>query len=83
IKYCLPEGCRPIILADAIFKTPWLKAIENRGWYWVCRVRGNVQLSKDGENWQPSREWFLSANSKAVTLGDIYFSKTTQHPCIG
>lgn len=83
IKYCLPEGCRPIILADAIFKTPWFKAIENMGWYWVCRVRGNVQLSKDGENWQPSREWFLSANSKAVTLGDIYFSKTTQHPCIG
>ena len=39
IKYCLPEGCRPIILADAIFKTPWFKAIENMGWYWVCRVR--------------------------------------------
>ena len=83
IKYCLPEGCRPIILADAIFKTPWFKAIENMGWYWVCRVRGNVQLSKDGKNWQQSREWFVSANSKAVTLGNIYFSKTTQHPCVG
>jgi len=59
------------------------KAIENMGWCWVCRVRGNVQLSKDGKNWQQSREWFVSANSKAITLGDIYFSKTTQHPCIG
>ena len=29
IEYCLPEGCRPIILADAIFKTPWFKTIEN------------------------------------------------------
>ena len=82
IKYCLPEGCRPIILADAIFKTPWFKAIENMGWYWVCRVRGNVQLSTDGENWQRSSEWFASANSKATTLGEIYFSKTTKHPCI-
>ena len=82
IKYCLPEGCRPIILADAIFKTPWFKAIESMGWYWVCRVRGNVQLSIDGENWQKSSKWFASANSKAATLGEIYFSKTTKHPCI-
>ncbi len=82
IKYCLPEGCRPIILADAIFKTPWFKAIENMGWYWVCRVRGNVQLSIDGENWQRSSDWFASANSKAASLGEIYFSKITKHPCI-
>ena len=82
IEYCLPEGCRPIILADAIFKTPWFKAIENMGWYWVCRVRGNVQLSVDGEKWQRSSEWFSSANSKAATLGDIYYSKKTKHPCI-
>lgn len=75
IKYCLPEGCRPIILADAIFKTPWFKAIENMGWYWVFRVRGNVQLSIDGENGQRSSEWFASANSTADSLGEIYFSK--------
>jgi len=82
IKYCLPDDCRPIILADAIFKTPWFKAIENMGWYWVCRVRGNVQLSIDGEKWQKSNEWFLSANSTAKTLGAIYYSKKTKHPCI-
>lgn len=82
IKYCLPQGCRPIILADAIFRTPWFKAIENMGWYWVCRVRGNVQLSSDKQHWQRSSKWFLSANSKAKALGEIYYSKTTQHPCI-
>lgn len=82
IEYCLPEGCRPIILADAIFKTPWFKAIEDKGWYWVCRVRGNVQLSIDDQNWQRSSEWFSSANSKATTLGDIYYSKKAKHPCI-
>ena len=82
IKYCLPEDCCPIILADAIFKTPWFKAIEEMGWYWVCRVRGNVKLSIDAEKWQRSSEWFSSANGKARTLGDIYYSKTTKHPCI-
>ncbi len=39
----LPEGCLPIILSDAIFKTPWFKTIEAKGGYWVGRVRGNVQ----------------------------------------
>jgi hypothetical protein len=82
IKYCLPEACRPIILADAVFKTPWFKAIENMGWYWVCRVRGNVKLSTDGGNWQSSGDWYPLANTKATTLGDIYYSKTTKHPCI-
>ncbi len=28
IKYCLPEGCRPIILADAIFKPLGLKQLK-------------------------------------------------------
>ena len=68
----------PIILADAIFKIPWFKAIENMWWYWVCRVRGKVQLSIDGKNWQKSREWFPSANSKVASLGEIYFSKKTK-----
>lgn len=31
IKYYLLEGYRPIILANAIFKTYWFKAIENIG----------------------------------------------------
>ena len=66
IQYCLPEVCRPLILADAIFKTPWFKAIENMGWHRGCRVRGNVKLSIDGEKWQRSSEWFPSANGKAV-----------------
>lgn len=82
IQYCIPEGCHPIILADAIFKTPWFKAIEKMGWYWVCRVRGNVTLSTDGETWQRSSKWSSLASSKPATLGDIYFSKQTKHPCI-
>ena len=81
IKYCLPEGCQPIILADAIFKTPWFEAIEDMGWYWVCRVRGNVKLSIDGEHWQQSSKWSASAKSKATSLGKIYFSKSSKHPC--
>ena len=49
LEQLLPEGCQPIILSDAIFKTPWFETIEAKGWYWVGRVRGNVQLSLDGK----------------------------------
>jgi hypothetical protein len=45
LERCLPTDCQPIILSDAIFKTPWFKAIEKKHWYWVGRVRGNVTLS--------------------------------------
>ena len=72
IKYYRPEGSRPIILADVIFKTPWFKAIENMAWYWVSGVRGNVPLSIDDENWQRSSKWFASASGKAATLGEVY-----------
>lgn len=30
IERCLPADCQPIILSDAIFKTPWFEAIEKK-----------------------------------------------------
>lgn len=83
IKYCLPENSKPVILADAIFKSPWFKAIEKMGWFWVCRVRGNVKLSQDNETWLRSSEYFSSATGKPASLGNILFSRSTQHSCFG
>lgn len=45
----LPGGCRPIVLSDAGFKNPWFRAVKARGWDWIGRVRGNVQLTRPGE----------------------------------
>lgn len=81
LAQCLPVDCQPIILSDAIFKTPWFKAIERKGWYWVGRVRGNVYLSAEKDTWQSCKTWFKKATSRAKKLGDIYYSKSTRFKC--
>jgi len=79
----LPEGCQPIILSDAIFKTPWFKTIEAKGWYWVGRVRGNVQLSLDGETFIGCTQIMKQATKKPARLGTVLYSKSTQFACQG
>lgn len=55
----LPRGCRPIVITDAGFRTPWFRAVRNRGWHYVGRVRGTVKVQRiDGPS-PPS--WALCA----------------------
>lgn len=81
LEKCLPVDCQPIILSDAIFKTPWFEAVEQKNWYWVGRVRGNVTLSTDNQTWHCCKYWYAQANSKAESLGEISYSKSTQFKC--
>lgn len=83
LAQCLPEGCQPIIVADAIFRFPWFKAVEKKGWYWLGRVRGNVLLSDDKKNWCSCRHWLSKATGKARSLGEIFYSKSTVFSCQG
>ena len=83
LEQCLPVDCQPIILSDAIFRAPWFKAIENKGWYWLGRVRGNVTLSTDLDTWDSCKSWFKKATDKARTVDDIYYGKTVRFKCQG
>ncbi len=77
----LPEGCQPVILSDAIFKTPWFKSIEAKGWYWVGRVRGHVQLSLDGKTFKGCTTIMKKATATPRKLGTVLYSKSTQYAC--
>lgn len=83
LEKLLPEGSQPIILSDAIYKTPWFKSIEAKNWYWVGRLRGNVQLSLEGKTFKTSAQIMKQATTKAKSLGTILYSKRTQFPCQG
>lgn len=83
LSQCLPNGCQPIIVSDAIFRVPWFKAVENKGWYWLGRVRGNVLLSADGKGWKPCKQWFNQASGKAQNLGKILYSQSNAFTCQG
>ena len=81
LAQCLPDACQPIIISDAIFRIPWFKAVEKKGWYWLGRVRGNVMLSDDGENWHHCKHWFAKACAHAQHLGEIFYSKSSVFSC--
>jgi hypothetical protein len=84
LEKLLPTGCRPIILSDAIYKTPWFNAIELKGWFWVGRVRGNVQLSLDqGASFQGCTTVMKKATSTPREIGEVLYSKTKKFPCLG
>ncbi|MBD1585017.1 IS4 family transposase, partial [Pseudoalteromonas sp. S16_S37] len=35
LKLILPSECRPVIVTDAGFKVPWLKAVRRQGWHYI------------------------------------------------
>ena len=74
----LSKDCQPTILSDAIYKTPWFKKIESKGWYWVGRVRGNVQISLDNKNFKACTEIMKAAKAKPKGLGSLLYSKQTE-----
>jgi len=77
----LPDNCQPIISSDAIFKTPWFESIERRGWFWVGRVRGNISLSLNHQDWETANQVMKRATSKATALGEVLYGKTVQFAC--
>lgn len=82
LESILPEGCEPIIVSDAIYRSPWFKIFKEKNGYWIGRVRGQVSLSQDKMDWKTSYEWFSEARvGKAEHLGSMYYGKKAKFPC--
>ena len=82
LERILPQDCKPIVVSDAIYRSPWFKMVEEKKWYWVGRVRGQVSLSQNKVDWKTSYQWFSQARvGKADYIGSIYYGKTAQFLC--
>jgi hypothetical protein len=72
----LPAGTRPIIVADAGFKTPFFSSVCARGWDFVIRLRGKGVLRTTSENARMRdprmhfEEAFARASDRACNLGE-------------
>ena len=44
LRDVLPAGVRPIIVTDAGFRAPWLRAVVALGWDYVGRIRGRTRV---------------------------------------
>src|SRR3990167_4220234 len=77
----LPKQCRPIIVTDAGFGTPWFKDILNLGWNFVGRLINNSHYTKDFKKWS-SLDSLLKYRSPVIKqLGEIFLSKKHELKC--
>ncbi|PRY72687.1 IS4 family transposase [Halomonas ventosae] len=77
LAWMLPPQAKPILITDAGFKTPWLRAVEAYGWYYIGRVRGATQLRHDGESdWRRLESLFPLATREPASRGPITLAKT-------
>ncbi len=64
-------------------RTPWFRAVEAQGWDWIGRLRGQVQLTREGETvWLGCRSLgrLLEAN-QPVYLGKFLLAKFSLLRC--
>ncbi len=70
LQAVLPVGCRPILVTDAGFKTPWFQAVEASGWYWVSRVRERryVKLGSESDRFGLALEFHRSRDPQRLAI---------------
>ncbi len=74
----LPDHCRPILVADSGFKTPFFRYVEsNRGWHWVGRIRGRdfLRWNPLGSAWFGAKSLYPQATTTAKALGEVCWVK--------
>jgi hypothetical protein len=80
LKALLPVEVCPIVVTDAGFKVPWFRAVEQLGWHWLGRVRGQVGLRSlrraDGM-FRPAQALYPIADAAPRALG--CYALTEQH----
>jgi hypothetical protein len=77
----LPVGCRPIIVSDAGFRTPWFRQVESFGWDWVGRVRNRTLAALAGRTWQPCKSLYAKASATPKALGQAHLTRTNPFAC--
>ncbi len=69
---CLPTTCRPIIVTDAGFKSPWFKVVAALDWYYVGRVRHRDYVRfPANDDWFPAKTLYDLATSRPKALGEL------------
>ncbi|RUL67695.1 IS4 family transposase [Dyella choica] len=73
LKQIVPASATPILVTDAGFRSPWFRAVDKLGWYWLGRLRHNT-LVKPVEvhgkhDWVPSRALYELGGNVPKDMG--------------
>ncbi|SER24423.1 hypothetical protein SAMN04488038_1272 [Solimonas aquatica] len=70
LRMLLGEGVRPIVIADAGFRSTWFQEVQRLEWHWEVRIRGRTMILIDG-HWQHCKKLFLKATARPRDLGEL------------
>ena len=74
LRQIVPPTCKPILVTDAGFESPWFEAVDDVGWDFVGRVRNSTKMLI-GEKWLGNREIHRRATNRARNLGYVAFPR--------
>ena len=76
LSLLMPSHCRPVIVADSGFRTPFYRYVEKTlGWHWLGRIRSRdfICINTASEPWFGAKSLFSSATTKAKFLGKVHW----------
>ena len=78
----VPEWCRPVLLTDAGFRTPWFRAVLALGWDYVGRVRNrHLVRHSEQEQWFDAKTLYARATPRAKDLGYVELTRDNPLAC--
>lgn len=77
----LPDGCTPIIVTDAGFRSPWMKLVANRGWDYICRVRHARVRIRKGDGWLTLTQLWQRCRTVPDDFGELELGARVRHRC--
>lgn len=85
LKQIVPETTTPIVVTDAGFRSPWFRAVDRLGWYWLGRLRHNPLIkptdAHDKYDWVPSRALYELAGRVPRDLGRMDTARDNPWVC--
>ena len=78
----LPSHCRPIIVTDAGYKSPWFRAVRALGWDIIGRIRKPHLYSLDrGDTWQCIRYLYTQATCRPKRFDNSQIVRSNPFAC--
>ena len=69
LRALMPEGCCPIVVTDAGFRTPWFDKLRELEWDFVGRLRHRHLVQAGNGGWVWVKNFYKKATTTAKSLG--------------
>ncbi|MGD9592341.1 MAG: IS4 family transposase [Candidatus Berkiella sp.] len=78
----IPQGCKPVIITDAGFHSPFFGEVEKLGWDFVGRIRNLTKYRfLSSKDWFSCKELYKKASKIPKFIGEVILSKSTPIKC--